>query len=245
MLKNDLISIGLSEKEAVTYLAMLELGETSISNIAAKAKQKRPTTYLIIDSLKEKGMVSMVKRNKKTLFLAEDPRKIVEILEERKEKMNRIMPQLLSFSNMLDNKPAIRYFEGIEGIKNVYRDTLAYPDQEMLTFFSETFSTHFDKDFFNNFYIPKRVQKKIWVRAILPEQKIIRELAANDIKHLRQTKIVPDGTYNINIEINLYSKNKIGIISFEEKFALIIESEKIFFSLKNIFELMWKMLPNK
>lgn len=243
MLSDNLQEMGLNEGEARAYLAMLELGESSVAQIAKKANLKRPTTYLIVEDLKEKGLINMAKRGKKTHFLAEDPRKIVEILEERKEKMNRIMPQLLSITNFIDKKPAIRFFEGIEGIKSVYRDTLNYPNQEMLTFFSETYATHFEEDFFNNFYIPKRVEKKIWARAILPMQKKIKELTNRDTEQLRQTRLVPKKTYAINIEINLYGKRKIGIVSFEEKFALIIESEKIHDSLKNIFELVWDFLP--
>lgn len=245
MLTNDLKAINLTENEAQAYLALLEIGEASVAQIAGKAKLKRPTTYLIIESLKEKGLIGMVRRKKKTLFLAEDPRKIVEMLEEKKEKMNRIMPQLLSITNFIDKKPTIRFFEGAEGIKDVYRDTLNYEDQEILTFFSDAYATHFDESFFQDFYIPKRVEKKIWARAILPDQKIIRELVANDIQQLRKTKIVPENTYNIHVEINLYGKGKAGIVSFEEQFALIIESEKIYSSLKNIFELAWRMLPEK
>jgi hypothetical protein len=187
----------------------------------------------------------MVKKKKKTLFLAEDPRKIVDILEERKQKVSKVMPELLSLANTIDRKPKIKYYEGIAGIKEVYFDTLQYPDQEMLSIFSDTYATHFEEEFFENFYFEQRRKKKIWVRAILPDQPVIRDIVAHDVEHLRKTKIVPKGTYSINIELNLYGKGKIGLISFEEKFALIIESEKIYSSLKSIFELIWGLLPEK
>jgi len=245
MLFGDLKEIGLSENEAKAYLALLELGESSIAQIAKKAGIKRPTTYLIIEDLKEKRLVGATKKGKKTLFLAEDPRKIVELLEERREKINRIMPQLLSITNFIDKKPQIRFFEGKEGIKDVYRDTLNYPDQEMLAFFSDSYAKFLDEDFVQNFYIPKRVEKKIWARTILPDQEIIRKFVANDVAQLRKTKIVPNGMYNINIEINIYGKRKVGIVSFEEQFALVIESQKIHESLRNIFNLVWDLLPEK
>lgn len=245
MLKKQLEAAGLNENEASAYLALLELNEGSVAQIASKAGLKRPTTYLIVESLKEKGLVSTIKRKAKSLLFAEDPRKIIDILEERKAKMDRIMPELLSFANIIDRKPSIRYFEGIEGIKDVYRDTLKQADQETLTFFSDSYSTHFDEKFFTDFYFKERIKKKVWVRAILPDQPKINELTKGDIAQLRKTKIVPKGAYSINIEINLYGKNSVGIISFEENFALIIESEKIHNSLKNIFELIWSLLPDK
>jgi len=243
MLKKDLEVIGLDEAEASAYLALLELDEASIAQIAGKAKLKRPTTYLIVEALKEKGLVSMVKRKKKTLFLAEDPRKILDMLEERKQKMNRIMPELLSFANALDKKPGIRYFEGQEGIKTVYRDTLNFPEQEFQAFFSEVFLKHFDEKFFTEFYYDQRLQKRIFVRAILPDNADTRQLVAQDQAQLRKSKLAPVGMFHMNIEINTYGKDKVGIISFEEDFALIIESKKIHDSLKNLFELVWNLLP--
>jgi len=243
MLKSDLETIGLNENEASAYLALLELDEAPIAQIAAKAQLKRPTTYLIVESLKEKGLVNMVKRKKKVLFSAEDPRKILDMLEERKQKMHRLMPELLSFANALDKKPGIRFFEGWEGIKNVYRDTLNYPNQEILGFFTENFLIKFDESFFADFYYSQRVQKKVFVRAILPDNAHLRELASHNQEHLRRSKLAPAGVFQMDVEINMYGKNKIGLISFEENFALIIESQKIHDSLKSLFELVWGLLP--
>jgi sugar-specific transcriptional regulator TrmB len=245
MIQEALGALGLSEAEQQAYVALLELGEASVGQLAFKAKLKRPTTYLIVEALKMKGLVSMTKRGKKTLLIAEDPRKILDMLEERRRKVERVMPELLSLANNIDRKPTIRYFEGMDGIKDVYYDTLNYSDQEMLSFYSDTYATHFEERFFEDFYFAERKKKKIWVRAILPDQEIIQKLIVNDVAHLRKTKIVPKGSYGINIEINMYGKRKIGIISFEEQFALIIESEKIYTSLKNIFELLWGFLPER
>jgi hypothetical protein len=44
------------------------------------------------------------------------------------------------------------------------------------------------------------------------------------------------------VEINLYGKRLIGIMAFEEEIGLIIESEKIYNTLKSIFEINWKAL---
>jgi hypothetical protein len=43
----------------------------------------------------------------------------------------------------------------------------------------------------------------------------------------------------------LYGKNKIGIVSFEEKIGLIVESEKIYGTLKSIFEINWLWAEQK
>jgi len=230
MLEDTLKAIGLTESEVKTYLALLELGETSVARVAVKSGLKRPTTYLILEGLKEKGFVSQVKKQKKTFFLAEDPRKIVDMLEERRLKVASVLPELLAMAAVIDKTPKVKYFEGISGIKEVFFDTLQYPGQEMQCFFSDTYATHFGREFFDDFYYEQRRKKKIWVRAILPEQPVMKDITSHNEEHLRQTKFVPKGTYSINIELDLYGNGKVGLISYEEKFALIIESEKIYSS---------------
>jgi predicted transcriptional regulator len=66
---------GLDEKEAQVYLGLLELGTASVQLIASKAGLKRPTTYLILDSLQAKGMVSIIPRAKKSSLHGREPGK--------------------------------------------------------------------------------------------------------------------------------------------------------------------------
>lgn len=242
-LQKELLATGLSENESAVYLSALELGETTVSRLAKKAGIKRTTAYLVLESLKEKGLISSLKKESASVFFAEDPKKLQSIIEERKEKIDKIMPQLLAFTNMIDKKPEIRYFDGDEGIKEVYRDSLKYPKSEILTWFAENFSSHFEEAFFVEEYIPKRIKNKIWARAILPDNQFIREWVKNDQSHFRKSKLISAEKYPISIELNIYGKNKVGIMSYEEEFAIIIESQKIHSSLKSIFEAMWNLLP--
>jgi len=242
MLQKELQKIGLSDAESKVYLAALELGETNIGRLAKKSGIKRTTTYLVVDSLKEKGLLSSLKKKNKIFFYADDPRVLERITEERQNTINKIMPELLSFTNLIDKKPQIRYFEGIEGIKEVLKDVLHYPEQEMYSWFSESFATDFEEDFFNDYFIPQRKEKKIFAKVILPDTPIIRQLVAKDQEHLRVSKLLPADKYNINIEIQIYGNNKVSITSYEEKFSMIIESPKIHKSLKSIFEAMWGLI---
>ena len=57
-LKNGLKELGFSEKESEVYLAMLELGPAAVQDIAKKAGVNRSTTYVMIESLKRRGLIS-------------------------------------------------------------------------------------------------------------------------------------------------------------------------------------------
>lgn len=238
MFEKELEKAGLTDKEANVYLAVLELGEANIARIAKKSKVKRATVYLAVESLKEKGLISAAKRENKIYYYAEDPRVIQKQLEEKKESISKIMPDLLASFAFLDKKPSIRYFEGKNGIKQVFEDMLNYPNREILAMFTEQ-HLDFGDNFFYEYFIPERKKRKIWVRSIFPDNVQMRDFQKNDPNHLRQSKLISSNKFTLKTEIVIYGKNKIGILSFNEELGLIIESQDIHDSLKGIFEVMW------
>jgi len=96
MILPKLLQVGLSEREAKIYIAILELGEATIADIVKKAQIKRSTVYDMIELLKQKGLISRFYRQKRQIFCAEDPKKIIEDLEKKKKGMEEVMPELVS-----------------------------------------------------------------------------------------------------------------------------------------------------
>ena len=98
--------LGLSENEAKVYMAMLELGPSVVVEIARKAGTNRPTTYVQIESLKEKGLVSTQIKGKKQYFIAESPEKLellidneLKTVENKKGELKTFLPELLNLFN--------------------------------------------------------------------------------------------------------------------------------------------------
>jgi sugar-specific transcriptional regulator TrmB len=237
----ELINAGLSENEAKVYLAALELGETSVYRLAKKSGVKRTTTYLAVESLKEKGLISAFQRNNITLCYAESPKKLALVLEEKKRSLDRIMPELLAFNNLMDRKPKIRYFEGREAYKEVFNDVLNYAGNEMLGTFNEKFWDY--ENFFTSHFMPKRKEKKIWARTLFQDNPELRSLKREEQAHFFQSKLVPGDKFKIEIEMVIYGNNKVGFVSYDEEMAIIIESQKIHDTQKSFFETIWNLLP--
>ncbi len=243
MLVNKLEKAGLSNKEARVYLAALELGETTIARLAQKSGVKRATVYLMVDSLKEKGLLSSVKKKNKDLYFAEDPRILEKNLEEKQEALHKMMPEILSIANFLDKKPTVRYFEGQSGMIETFQDMLNYPDQEILAWYNENFlMAEFYKTYFFERFIPARKKNKIWVRTILPDNAELRSFAKKGSAYLNQARFVTNAKFNLKSSIGIYGKNKVQISSYKDEIGMIIESEDIHDSLKSIFEVMWEGL---
>jgi sugar-specific transcriptional regulator TrmB len=241
-LKAQLQQLDLSGKKADVYLACLELGASSVIEIAKKAGIKRTTAYDILLDLAQKGLVSETSKGKKRLFVGEDPEKILKNLQSKERMLFEILPLLKSVYNVKGVKPKIRYYEGLEGLKETYNDTLKYTG-EMLAFASEDVVKILGNDWAYG-YIKKRVKNNLRVRAIMPASEIIsRDYFARDPEHLRVSKLVDPKKYPFSMEINIYGHSKVSLMSSKEQLGLVIESTEIYNTMKLIFELVWDNLP--
>jgi HTH-type transcriptional regulator, sugar sensing transcriptional regulator len=239
MLLQKLIDVGLDEKEAKVYVALLELGEANVAEISKKAQIKRSTVYDMLELLKEKGLLSQTRLKKRPIYYAENPKKILDDLEIKKRSMEEAMPELTSIMNLLDKKPKMRYFEGIDAVKEIFEDTLRHPDSEILTWFPYPY-LNLGGEYFQKRFDPERLRKKIWMKALAPDKPENRNLAKRMSQFLVTTRFVSGKAFSeFDIEIKIYGKSKIGIISYQENLGIIIESKKIFDGFKAIFEGMW------
>jgi DNA-binding MarR family transcriptional regulator len=80
---------GLSEKEAVVYLASLAVGPASVMEIAAGAKLTRPTTHLVVKALVKVGYLTVQRRGKRHLFKAVDPSHFSTLVAEERHALKR------------------------------------------------------------------------------------------------------------------------------------------------------------
>jgi len=60
MFEKDLISLGLSEKEARIYIVLLELEVATAHEVAEKSGVNRSSAYVVLEKMKEKGIVGLV-----------------------------------------------------------------------------------------------------------------------------------------------------------------------------------------
>ena len=97
---NILKQLGLSEKKARIYLALLELGGGSVIDIAKKTKIKRTTVYNILPELMDEGLIIKTKRHSQTFYLAEDPENLKDSLQSKLELVDQAIPQLTNIYNV-------------------------------------------------------------------------------------------------------------------------------------------------
>ena len=239
-IKDALRQMNLDGKKADIYLACLELGGATAYMIAKKIGLKRPTVYDVLDQLLKSGLVYTSARKKAKYFYPSDPEKLVTRIKEKERIAREAMPYLQNLYNSPKAKPFIRYFEGKEGIMEIYDDTLRTlkKGDELLAYVGEDVVVHLPE--YVKDYVGRRAQKGVWLRGIYKKDKTILKYLEKDREQLRTSRVLDEKFFPMNNEINIY-KNKVAILSYgKEMFGMIIESEEIARAQKAIFELAWK-----
>jgi sugar-specific transcriptional regulator TrmB len=128
-IKTSLLEIGLSQKEIDVYITMLQIGPMPIQDIAERAGVNRSTTYVLMEQLQKRGLVSCFEKGKKTVFAADDPQRLMtqivnelSSVEAKRERLEQCLPWLLAIFNAMENKPKVRFFEGEEALDAVRRE---------------------------------------------------------------------------------------------------------------------------
>jgi sugar-specific transcriptional regulator TrmB len=235
---NTLRQIGMEEKHAKIYLACLELGKTSIIEIARKTGIKRTTVYENIDEMISAGYVKITTQGKRNMFVALDPQELKMLMKKREELLDQVMPQLMSINNVNEIKPKIWFYQEKEGILKAYEDSLNYPGSEVFGWASGEVIKMFNIKECEN-YIARRIRKKIMQTLIMPDDGEANKFTENDSQQLRKTKIISANEYPFRIEINMYA-NRVAIFSVKDRMAVIIESEVISSAMRMIFRMCWK-----
>ncbi len=240
--QEGLKNLGFSEKEANVYIALLELGKGTVSEIAHKAGINRTTGYDILSTLANKGLVSISGKEPKQEYIAEPPDKIEEMLDHRLEQDRKylgaardLIPQLKSIHNV-SGRPKVRFYEGEEGLIQVYEDTLT--SHETIRAYATIDDMHRALPNYFPGYYKRRAEKGIVARGIIPKTPVAVERVAHNKEEAREAALIPADKYYFSPEINIYD-NKVMIASWREKLGIIIESGEIADAMKKIFELAW------
>ena len=241
--KKQLTELGFSDKEASVYLALLELGPATTSEISRVAKINRTTGYDILESLVSDGLVNPLGDAKIQKYVAENPDKVIVFLENKiKQSQDKLklaynlIPELLSVFNEKE-KPKIKFYEGMDRVKEAFIDTLSAKTEIVAYGVGEDMFLALEEEYFQK-YFKKRVEKNIKVRAICPDDPKSLEVVSKDREQLRESRPVPRDKFYFTTETNIYN-DKVLIVSWKEKFAVLVESKEIADAQKKVFELAW------
>jgi len=236
----NLLKIGLTEGEAKVYLALSELGSSTVGPIVKKSKVAYSNIYEILNRLIEKGIVSFIIKNKTRYFQAASPSNLIQYLDKKqeqiiqeKEALEEILPDLEKLREAKSKQEA-EVFIGKKGLRTAYeklcKNTLKH--DEILFFYIHDEKYGEESNLFYNSIVD--LVKRTKNRGICNEE-YKKSWFAKKAKHLtmRFSNLPLPG--NIDI-IN----DKILLVSWGESiFSVLIHSQSLADNLRKYFNEMW------
>tara|TARA_Y100000034_G_scaffold129672_1_gene186587 strand:- start:488 stop:1249 length:762 start_codon:yes stop_codon:yes gene_type:complete len=123
---NLLGKLGLTKGEIKVYLAVNEVGKSTVGPIGKCSGVSKSKVYEVLEKLIRKGFVGYVLQNGTKFFVANDPAMILEYAEKQQEKLRETRKQLEEFVPQLSlkrdsNVPIVNgeMYEGLLGIKSI------------------------------------------------------------------------------------------------------------------------------
>jgi sugar-specific transcriptional regulator TrmB len=240
--------IGLTAEQALVYECLIRSGTLSARKIGLETGLNRSFIYKILKQLIEIDLVAeQIQHKKTTKFSAQEPSHLEKLVQKQTEQAqlaknsyHEVLSTLGSQFNLTHGKPTIRFYEGLEGIKILYKDII-----------------HTGKDIFlirspldNNLpeleqivlnQIQTQVEKNIKTRVLAPMSLHYDNLIKDkDEKNLVTRCRIPIEEFNISAQIILYG-NKVAFTSFTGMMiTTILEDKSIFETMNTIFETVWK-----
>lgn len=243
-LENILQGIGLSDKEARIYRVLMETGIATAGQLIKTSGLKRGITYNILYKLEKQNLIYSFGKKGKTFFQARPPHVLLELaktgkarIESIENTLKNILPALSSQYKMAVGKPTIRYFEGEEGIKEVFDDIYGPKNEPVygcvdLETADATFPSYILKQL-----IPKRIENRVLACSFVADSPQARAVAGSDKRQLRKTVLLDKKKYPLPAEIDIY-EDKIAMLTFArgEFIGIIIDNADLAESLKSVFK---------
>lgn len=241
-------TLGLTDKEAQIYNLLLTMGKVQASTLISKTGLKRATVYKSLYTLESKGLVKQEDIKKKKHFTPLSPNNLLKLSDEQFQKQERAREDLRTFLPQLTHnyilsveKPVITTFEGVEGIKKIYEDTIKVNK----TIYAVLQTSEVDEELFSwleSYYVKQRIKNKLQADVIVASGEWSDSYVKKRKDGYTTTILVDNTLYPFAHEVNIYG-DKVAFINYKKGEALIgilIHHPLIAQTMKAIFDLAWK-----
>ncbi|MCH2188556.1 hypothetical protein MK079_01860 [Candidatus Gracilibacteria bacterium] len=243
-----LMDLGLTKNEVDIYLAALSMGQTHASHLGNKTGIKRSTAQHVCKSLVEKKMMARIKKDSGYLVWAESPEKILRNLKteeqeikKKKQKAEYIVENLNAVINPNSSIPEIKYYHGIDGIKEIL-DDIILTGETIYGVLRITKNTNFEAlKYTLDTYHQKRVEGNLKSYGIINENVETKEYVKYKNELNRIVMVVPEHEFLFKGSVHIYG-NKVAFFSFEKNdlVGVIVQDDHIRDTQFTLFKMAWE-----
>ncbi|MEK6928535.1 MAG: helix-turn-helix domain-containing protein [Nanoarchaeota archaeon] len=233
-MREQLHEAGLTENESKVYSTLLELGPSQAGLISRKSGLHRRVVYDTIEMLIQKGLVGYILKNNVKLFQCSHPKRLVEILQEKEQRVEEIMPNMIMMFAKTKEKEETNFYTGKNGLKTVFEDQLAI-GKEILILGASPIAYEI-LQFYFHWFDKRRAERRVKTKIIFNKgDRGKARIPYSEVRYLPQK-------YSSPLAVNIYGK-KVALIlwSKERPLAIVIKNEEIASGYRKYFELLWKI----
>ena len=243
---------GLTPKQTEIYRCLFSLGSASAADIAQRTGINRTLIYDHLNLLVEKGLVSLSTVNNKRMFLALEPKALIQTLEDelmeteerrktKLEELRKSLPELEKlFSKVRGAQASILL--GKKGVRSLFRDVVSSlkRGQEDLVFIANYEGRELLGSTILNYYA-QCGKKGIRIRAIFDSRQRTIAIGKETAKFPGVLVRFLPAEYASLTTFHIYA-HKVSLLLFSEGevFGLLIENKKVADGLRKQFEALWK-----
>lgn len=253
-MKKLLNNLGLDDKEAQVYQALLELGPATVTRVTRKAGITRTLGYQILEKLSIFGLVNQVSgEDAKIRYAAEHPRRLIQHLKNKRntwdrrvEKAEERLPELVSLYRVAD-KPTIRYQEGVSGVKAIFDETLKSKETILSILDIEGWDNVAELRKYQKWYNRERSDLKVRIQFLMldtPQGRAWMKDYKGSHQYSTYRWIKPEqlpGISEFGGEINIYEdKVVMALLKRPNMMGVLMESSALANILKGLFHLAWE-----
>ena len=248
----QLLDLGLQENEVKIYLALLELGKGSVTQISRKAGLNRTTGYDILERLGIQGLINRARTGKKRIeYVAEPPSRLKQYLEDKRRLYDRRVDELkdllpgLQALHKTDIKPVIKVVEGKEEMQKLYYNVLESKSEVYSILNLKRYGHDFEE--MGTHQEIERSKRGIKEKVLAIENEAAKgwydKIYAGkpEKQALTEYRWLPDGEkYSTEGEVKIFDDKVVGVLSKpEENVAFEIQSQTFADFLRLVFEVAW------
>jgi len=244
MLTKQLEKFGLSEKEAKVYVALIELEVATANEVAERAEVNRSSTYVVLDSLLNKGLVSISGDKTVKQYVATNPEILIQEIDSTiqektavKDGLSKILPELRALHKDTRDKPKVKVYTGKKGLMAAFEESLDNKEGVMrvassVTKIGKLLPLYMPK------YIKRRVAAGIKMYGIHPDDKLGRFLLSLEpSKNFDEPVLIPSNTFDFSADFAIFDDNIAYMTAENGGVAVLVKNKEIADMSKNLFDL--------
>lgn len=243
-------SFGLSDKEISLYLAVLANGPTTATNLARASALKRPTVYVLLETLLDRGLLSQERLNGKQFFKVSSLDKFKDLIDDEFLKIERqrraidgLIKELTSFREAGREPAFTSYHEGEGGIFNIFQQVLTSGEEPYFFGNAEALLKKYSDEKWAKIFQPTKKDgdgSKILAEKFRPFQ---QGLTQEGIQEVQLGFLPPE--FEAKAALLIFGNKTAFIALAHYPFGVVIENKEIANMLKFMFGSLWRSGPPK